>query len=71
MSRQTRLAFNRLMASAADFMRNLGLLFVAAPLVDPLINPTRTVPLGALIAAIAVGLALLSIALILAWFQKE
>ncbi|MBL8551491.1 MAG: hypothetical protein JNJ73_16010 [Hyphomonadaceae bacterium] len=71
MTRQTRLRLNKVYAGLSDFARNFGLLFVAAPLVDPLINPSHSISIVRVIAAVAFGLVLLGISLILAWMQKD
>ena len=71
LTRQARLRLNRVLAAAGDFSRNLGLLFVAAPLVDPLINPSHDVSASRVALSMLIGLALVSFSLILAWIQKD
>jgi len=65
------MARNRVAAGAADFLRNLGLLFVAAPLVEPLSGLGERVPPGPMALSLAVGVALFAISLILDYGRKE
>ncbi|KAF0171119.1 MAG: hypothetical protein FD124_3165 [Alphaproteobacteria bacterium] len=71
MGRQSRLARNRVLSGLADFLRNLGLLFVAAPLVEPLARlgpPTDMVAAG---ISVVTGLALVFVSLIFEYARKE
>jgi hypothetical protein len=56
---------NRLLAGLAEVLRNLGVLFVGGPLLEPFINPGD--PFGASQATLAIfgGLVLIAAALIL------
>jgi hypothetical protein len=71
LSRQVRLRLNKVYAGIADFTRNLGLLFIAAILVDMLVNPAHAVSPWRTAICIVIGLALFAVSLILAWIQKE
>jgi len=70
-SRQARLARNRVFESLAEFLRNFGLLFMAAPLVEPL---TSIAPFSfgwRSAASIGFGFVLLGVSLILDVMRKD
>lgn len=56
---------NRLLASSAEILRNLGVVFIGGPVIEPFINPGEPFNTLAGIAAVIVGIALLAASLIL------
>lgn len=64
-------ARNRVLASLAEILRNLGLLLFGAPLVEPLINPGDAFDQTAGLIAMAAGLAMLSVSLTIDYLRKE
>lgn len=71
LTRQARLMRNRIFAGVADFLRNLGLLFIAAPLVEPLAGLGPSVAGWRLATAIGIGLALVAGSLIFDAARRE
>jgi hypothetical protein len=71
MPRQQRLALNRFFHGLEEISRNLGLLFFATPLIEPLLRSGADISLRGGLSSILIGLVLFGASLTLAWIQKD